>query len=356
MDPRLLRYRYDRLFSERGAFQRACRDLDESEDGIRPLVGQRVVKFYGLHYRYVLYEPLVTYDELRAVVELNWRLREAGVPDGLLLFPTVVFRVFQSARTAVDGRLQPPGAEETTHEMHSVAIDGGWEDELESLRFINSWGPAWGKNGTGLLTREYLDRHMIEASVQRQVTGPSPTTWAAAKAAKGPGAAWMIPVPRWKHRVHWRGGRYVIKHYDTISGRGGSVDVIELLNGISVRLGWVHMRHFRDDAGLAVSEMTEFFVWPWFRRQGYGRWLERLALEKAKESGADEVRAPYHDADALAQVKELPGARQFAEHAGYEWKDESAELPPRMAMVTKRLSQTPGYRARIVLPNGESIG
>jgi GNAT superfamily N-acetyltransferase len=109
------------------------------------------------------------------------------------------------------------------------------------------------------------------------------------------------------------------------------VTVIELRTGEDFRLGWAMLFHERD----RTSVLKELFVWPLFRRQGYGTIIEREAADIARIWESTKIQVYLHSVDAF------PGNRVagsfFGRRAGYEWRWQRTTLPNLDAIGNKTL-------------------
>ena len=137
------------------------------------LLGARVMTFLYLHERQTFYEPLSSYDQLLRATLINARLVDSYVPPWARNRLTVSFRMFESTNestnNAPEGIVSLPKIGEAERGTHAVAVDCGFTDAGERLRFVNSWGAGWGDKGTGVLSREYLERYIVDVWHSRNV-------------------------------------------------------------------------------------------------------------------------------------------------------------------------------------------
>ncbi len=313
--------RYD--FSP-GEIYDLCKEIDGQphREGTFSLAGARVVNFLDQRRRQHFYEPAGTYDQLLEIARLNHQLREAGVPEWALATMLVSFRMFESAGEAPGGRLPLPVPGEPERGGHSVALTGGWDDDGEALQFVNSWGVGWGDRGHGWLSREYLDRYMVDTWLARDVrVGPSLLTSARLNGAvdmRAYAQSWMMPNPRWRVRRRHRGHGHQLVLYETVSAIDHcGVEIIEVRNGFGIRLGWAHLFHL-GGGQRGTSMLKELFVWPLFRRRGYGSLLERIAVDRARHWRSERLHLLFHEMDALPSVR--AAGRLFGQQAGYTWR------------------------------------
>ena len=241
-----------------------------------------------------------------------------------------------------------PEPGETEQGVHNVFVDGGWIQGGDVLRFRNSWGEWWGNRGNGLLSREYLERYMVEAWLNKTTAvGPSRFTRPLLRlSAADPEAyvgVWMLGTPLLRalnssieveSSILHRGAEYFLRVQETLSASEAIVEMIELLTPSGMPLGWVHLHHLVN-ARQRVSVAKEFFVWPRLRGLGYGQLLENFATEQAKKWGSKKLRILLHEAD------DYPGsvavAKAFATSAGYKWRWDFRQRPNISAAADKSL-------------------
>lgn len=302
---------------------KACKQIDhEPQPGTYILINQRVIKFYNLSLRQLFYEPLFTYDDLLKATIQNARLNNAGAPWQKLDLVRTAFYIFDGARSAPMGLLVAPAHAVKPKEAHAVKLCG-WGDGGESLIFQNSWGVTWGNQGFGTLTRAYLERYMIEGWLSRDARyGPHTHKELLLRKAGDDKAFYALwkkenPLYKGKYFKH-RGYGHRVVHYRTMSAVDDRpVDVIEIHNGVGYRIAWIHLHHLISDQP-QTSSLKEFFVWPCYRRQGYGTILERIACHIARARGAENIQILFHWVDARPHVRKA--GRLFAMKLGYDFR------------------------------------
>lgn len=330
---RVLRQDFDPL----GLYE-ACKEIDgiPHVPGTFQLAGTRVSSFYWQFQRQPFYEPLSSYDEIFDVLRLNRFLMSDGVQGPGWLPVQVAFQIFPSMDTAPQGRVPLPRPGETTRGLHSVLLTFGCEEAGDWLRFINSWGRGWGDQGFGLLSREYLERYMTDAWVSRNArcgaTALTHSRWVNARTAAERRRIWMTPNPRWRRRFRHRGNGHQLVVYKTLSVvEERPVQVIEVRNGFGVRLGWAHLYHLVQEP--RVSVLKELYVWPEFRRRGYGTILEATAAANARAWGAERLHVLFHAMDAQLSLR--AAGRLFGERVGYRWRWREQQRPHLAAIGEK---------------------
>jgi C1A family cysteine protease len=73
--------------------------------------------------------------------------------------------LFESAMTvpvSKTGELPLPKSKEQIVGGHAIVIIG-FDDEKRRVKFVNSWGTAWGERGFGYVPYDYLKKHMSDA-------------------------------------------------------------------------------------------------------------------------------------------------------------------------------------------------
>jgi GNAT superfamily N-acetyltransferase len=307
-------------------------------EGTYPIMGLRVLTFHQLRYRQIFYEPLSTYDQLKVLALINERLLGGHAPFWALNKLQVSFRIFESIYKAPQGRVPLPATGEAEKGVHAVAIMGGYDNHGEVLRFANSWGTGWGDKGYGWLSREYLERYMVDAWVRKSArVGPSAFVHEKLTDTDNDRdfvKVWMMQNPRWRQKFRYAGHGHVYCLYETLSALDNPVEVIEVRNGYRLRLGWAHLHHIVEQQP-PTSILKELFVWPSFRRQGYGTLLEQLACQKAKAWHSTIIKVLFHDVDALPRNR--AAGRLFGIKAGYEWKWKRQRRPNLTAVGEKVL-------------------
>jgi GNAT superfamily N-acetyltransferase len=325
-----------------GGFEiyRACKEIDGAPKGFGTphIFGPRVTCYYGFGYRQKFYEVITQYDRLLDLMRLKEDLLTGGAPEWAVGHMTVCFEVFESAHTAPQGRLTMPLQGEKSLGLHVVAL-WGWEDSGDSLVFLNSWGRRWGRQGLGSISREYFDQHFSDAyrSCSASV-GLTRFTWerfVTARDSRSRAKAWMQRNPRWEARFRFSGGSLRLINYEVLSGETDEpVDVFELRNGLGLRVAWAYLFHFRAQHERRC-ELREFYVWPRFRRLGYGTELEAAVVHRARQAGARNLKAWFHVADAALPLRRA--GRTFAAERGYQIQWRSSERPPLAGRAVKAI-------------------
>lgn len=300
-----------------------CKQIDgmPTVDGTAPLAGVRAAHFLWQRHRQPFYESIDSADRIQGQLFFNDRLRRGYAPEWSLSHIMIGFDVFESIHTAPRGRVPIPTANEKKLGGHAVVLTGGWEESGRWLEFYNWWGAGWGNRGLGYVSLDYLDRYLIEAWLTRDASvGPSPFTYRRFMEAANERErvrAWLLPNPRWRRRRRHAGLGHQLAVYETLSVVDDCpVQVIELRTGFGIRIAWAHLFHL--GGGTRTSVLKELFVWPPYRRRGYGTILDSVAAENARAWGAERLQVLFYEMDA--RIPARAAGRLFGERRGYQWR------------------------------------
>lgn len=315
-------------------------------EGTWPLMAARVSTFFGLCRRQFFYEPLASYDVVLSCLRLIAEERDLFIPEHCIDHPLIVFEVFEGALTARRGRLEEPRNGEPSRGLHAVAL-AGWDDDGDSLIFRNSWGTQWGNCGYGSVSRDYLGRFLREAWVHRNVRfGLSRFTFERFATATRPAERRAILLqenPRTSFPIQYAGRRYRVFVYETLSFQEECpVEILELRNGQGLRLAWTEIFHLPRARQPTRTVAKEFFVWPQFRRRGYGTILEAAAVLRAAAWGSNRVEVLLHEPDGRLSVRGQ--ARQFASKHNYQWLWRRTAVPPVAATAHKSVDPEAAHK------------
>ncbi len=89
-------------------------------------------------------------------------LKNALVANGPVVAGIPVYPSAMQDIPAKTGVLPLPGPKEKLIGGHAVVIVG-YDDKQKRVKFVNSWGSAWGDHGFGYLSYEYVEKYMSEA-------------------------------------------------------------------------------------------------------------------------------------------------------------------------------------------------
>jgi GNAT superfamily N-acetyltransferase len=290
----------------------------EPRNGTHMIMGQRIMNFLDLRRRQNFYEPLSSYKTVWGALVLRWRVDHEMYPDEDKRDRIgVTFPIWEGACTAADGVIAEPGPDERYVGLHAVDVTG-WHEAGETLVFRNSWGPGWGRRGYGSVSRAYLERHLYDAW-RRSNARHGFTAWdrdaiETATSQRELAAAWLRENPRKRTRFPPK-GRTEIWTYETWSLEDDiPVSVIEVRSLDSQRLAWATLFHQADHLGI----VKELYVWPAFRRLGYGRLLQAAIENVADGWGERSLQVYFHSADALPRNR--GAGRVFGQTVGYQWQ------------------------------------
>lgn len=308
-------------------------------NGTQIIFGCRLRYFCGRHARQMYYESIADPSEVARQVALKEKLRWYGVPYPMLDFHLMAVEWFESSYKAPGGIISMPTPREKSVGLHAIAIEG-YDAETETFGFWNSWGPGWGDRGYGKISLDYVRRYYHETFVSRRARwGPAPWKSDQIKEAgedpKEIRRIWVVENPRFKHLMRGRPRNVEITYYYTISPTFGMpVSCIELKTGFGLRLGWLFLRH--SSGGSRYSEITELYVWPFYRRMRLGSWLESAAVKEARIQGSSEIRLLMNEADCVIGPPRA-AARKFATARGYNLWWRNTVAPRACATGTKSI-------------------
>lgn len=115
------------------------------------------------------------------------------------------------------------------------------------------------------------------------------------------------------------------------------MECIEARNAIGIRGAWNFLYHDIDsDSGQHFTELTELFVWPLFRRAGLATMLEKIACDRGKDFGSQEMRLVFNEADFHPSPARTAG-RLFGPARGYQWRWRTRTGPRAVATGIKTL-------------------
>lgn len=280
--------------------------------GTFPLAGERARTFLHQREPQRFYEPFENTAQILDVMMLNDLFVRGRALPGSVPGILVAFQAFNSIFTAPGGRVPLPAPGETSPGFHQVMLTGHWENPGPWLHFLNWWGPGWGEEGFGYLSREYLDQYLFEA-------------WLAWNAGLGPS---LLSYPQPRERG------YQLFAYELFSlVERCPVQVIELRTAFHVRAAWAYIFHLRGNPPTSV--LKELFVWPPFRRQGLGSMLEAEAVESARRHGANRLKILLYEMDAQPMAQRA--GERFGRKSGYRWRWGKNSRPQLDAVGVKTL-------------------
>jgi GNAT superfamily N-acetyltransferase len=290
------------------------------------------------HLSLLFYEQLSSFDTARFLIRIETLMRARREPS----HPSVSlgFGYFDGAYRVPDGRVRLPADGEPFRGRHYVAaVDS---DDQDEIAFVNTWGQRWGNNGYGAISREYFEAH-VDAVLTRwsAVAGMSPDMLEClerAETQKLPQPdqfphCWPTPNSNfWTDEILFRDVRHQLVTWNVMSiATGRVVHIYEVRNPLRI-IGRAHLFFGADD----TATLRELFVFPKFRRRGYGSLPEEIATDRAVSSSFRRIEMWLHEGDARERVR--PAAESFATSRGYAWADVSMTRPNVVAIATKELT------------------
>ena len=237
------------------------------------------------------------YQRLYSVNDLKRIL--VGRPCQPPPLPSVCFDMFDGIYEAPGGYVSLPNNDQHRINRHCVTVVG-YNDADKVLRFMNSWGPDWGDEGTGYLPYEYFNRGLVPESwawfpitlcsrfrslhvnrVFRDSTGERVRVWVSS-----------IPPPAWGRPMLW---------------------VIDLHDREGALLGWAHASVY---VNCDVTEIEELFVKPGYRRRGLATVLIKQIIRIADYCITPITRAWIPNQDIFTPDR-LNTVRSFFRSVGF---------------------------------------
>jgi GNAT superfamily N-acetyltransferase len=292
------------------------------------------------------YEHLSSWPELMAVLDINQLLTNDGVSPDWGYQIIVGVEIFESGYRAPRGRLPLPNATSPYRGRHSVTVLDRTEDE--ELIFANSWGNDWGDNGYGYISRAYFEAHVDSILVSRPAwVGWSPKMdealrhhrWTEGHAGipspRDVADTWFTPNRRASKSIPVHDAQHQANVRRTFSARVDMppFEMVDLRDAEGQILGRTHISHQRTTD---TSVIEELFVAPGFRRQGYGRALLDLAIERAAVFRKERIELVLHEADASPSGGH-DRAIAFGSACGFTWERRSSRRPNIVDTAYRRL-------------------
>lgn len=221
----------------------------------------------GYMFRQHLYERL--YD-VNDIIKTIWLNRESGVPGVSICFDT-----FNGIYKAQNGFVPMPKFWERTHGSHSVFVFG-YSFKNRFIKFVNSWGENWGDRGSGYLSFDYIEKHLVEC-------------WASG------GRYWREKLRDDRGTTKINGVDYELSVYPAIVYGRQPMWVCDAYISQKI-IGWTHFRF--DDRAKAIL-LEEMFVMPDFRKRGIGKQLLKMVENIALHYMVPKIVGYIHVQDLL---------------------------------------------------------
>lgn len=290
----------------------------------------RAINFHNPSVPPLWAEPLSSFDALWQEVWFKGWAMTGGVPSPEIGSAVAAFSVFRSVFDAPSDEWPMPETDEPTIGKHTIPVIGIVDQD--TLLFQHGWSD-WPRNhAPGKITREYIDRFAVEL-------------WANRPAGHGPRQSTVESLAR-------AAGQSEFAQLWRQSGRRGTED----LPGADLQLRWwesysleenspgevlclVTTRRIRVAVAMVVYAPTEatvidLFVWPGYRRHGYGSLLESIIADRAQLRGINHLNIIVLDADV---VRSSVRASRFLTSRGYEFIEHPDE---QVRIVGKRMLNT----------------
>lgn len=265
------------------------------------------------------YEPLSSFNDAANSVMLADKARQSGVAGNETGGVAVAFHYWSSMLNASDGRLSNPSIADRYMGRHAVRLVAVEDDD--TLSFVTGWS-GWAKgDGIGYITRNYFDSHVTECMLSRPWNrGPMAQTYESlyldtdASSVRRDWRAWR---PSGAERITGEPARSWHETWSESAECPVEVLIICIKDfagsDIRVATAIVHFDHlssFEPEAlagpatslpySWARSCITDLFVWPPYRRQGFGTLMVGFAEDRASARGATGLEISIWDADCVS--------------------------------------------------------
>lgn len=285
-----------------------------------PIFTHRAVNFLIGWREPIFYEPISGFERLGLEALLKGKA-VAYCPARIRGDVGVSIKVFPSIFGSDDGLIPVPGDSESPIGEHFMAVLG--VKDIDTLIIRNSWS-GWRRQagGVGYLTRQYFEEYGTEAMLARPWEyGPDFDTVEALLRCEDKDTFNRL----WRRKRRY-GTRSVPGNPDlSLSWYGCwsldlecSAEILMLKVGRRISAGVAILIH---RSGESLSELSDIFVWPSYRRQGYGRLLDEFAAERARKAKSVKLGIYLWNSDA---VKGKDRAVSFMRSANYTEIEESS--------------------------------
>jgi len=255
-------------------------------------------------------EPLGGFDQLYQEVWFNSWAVKAGITLENIGTTSASIIVFRSAFSASDNLWPMPEPDEAPIGRHSITIIGIVDED--TLLFRHDWSD-WPK-GYGRISREYIEEYASELWVVRPFgAGPIKSSIRSLVRAAGKPeytSLWTLS------RIS--GSKIVpgcddlrVRFWQTFSAQRdltGEIVAIEL--GPNIRVAIAMVLYSSNE-----TYILDLFVWPPYRRSGYGSILEKFIASRGESKGSSYISSIVLEGDV---IKGEEAAEGFLIRRGYE--------------------------------------
>jgi GNAT superfamily N-acetyltransferase len=264
-----------------------------------PVFSRRAINFNIGSQMPIFYEPTSGFDRLWLDSLLQGKAI-AYCPPRVQGDVGVSIKVYPSIFDSEDGVIPIPSEGEPSIGEHYLAVLGVKDSETLIIR--NSWSGWQHKaGGIGYLTRQYFEEYGTEGIVTR--------IWNYGPDADTADALLRCNDQKEFNRMWRRRQRYGTQ--DSVPGGASislnwygcwSLDLEGPAEVLMVKLD----RHIPVAIAIlihriesSVSDISDLFVWPSYRRMGFGLLLESYAAERAREFGVSDLGIYLWNSDAI---------------------------------------------------------
>ena len=308
------------------------KQIDElSGEWTFPIFIRRAANFHFGERAPLFYEPISDFDRLGLeallIQKANAYCPSPSLQQGEL---GVSVNVFPSIFGAAGAVIPMPEEGQAAIGRHYMVVDGVHDRDTIVVR--NSWS-GWQSRPWAYLTREYFDRYGEEGLLSR-LWEFGPTHETADQLLRCEDKDEFVTTWRRKRRYGTNNSTLTtpnvrLKWYGCWSLQiEAPAEILMIELDRQMAIGIAIIVHRPDNS---TSELSDLFIWPSYRRKGYGLLLERFAAERATAANSSRLAAYVWNSDA---VKGKDRALKFLRTASYSEIEEFTDR--QMAVYTEK--------------------
>jgi GNAT superfamily N-acetyltransferase len=250
------------------------------------------------------YEPVGEFHRLVLEARLQELMAIYGIPMHERGRVSVSLEYFASTLMSEDGNIELPVEQDRYMGRHSVRIVG--VPGQDRVSFLTPW-KGWAQgDGYGELSSEYFRAHGTAAYVSRPVSRGPLSVSEAEQLLAGPGERdfarlWRGFRPSGRISAHGDVAFEWFSCWSLVNECPAEVLTLtlKLPDAERLRVGCAVVLYDRDRE-LRESEVIELFIWPPYRRRGYGTRLDEFVAHRATAAASRNVTISVWDADCVA--------------------------------------------------------
>ncbi len=224
------------------------------------------------------YEQLADFDHIGVAALMMDRARRSGLPELEIGSLLVDFAAYSSVFNPVDGFIPTPSSTERFIGRHTASVLRVIDSE--TVVVAHAWS-GWTPDHTAKMTRSFFDEYGTGAQLSRPWNrGPLGNTAETLLQTSDPQEflrLWRTPRKSFSEFKTLPEGRVKFSCFETWSLQSeapAEVLTLELREGVRVGVGIIVHE-------LGESSIGDLFIWPPYRRRGFGMALEGFAAERA---------------------------------------------------------------------------